>query len=104
MANFSKSLEFQHLLLDSTMKYYYHGYRTCASQFADAGYPPLTGPIDFLDIHAGLADAPESDEEVPYELPEPLLDTAVEGEAPKDPRDQMIDIFPPKVAPLAGGD
>ncbi|KAL0462746.1 UNVERIFIED_CONTAM: hypothetical protein Slati_0162200 [Sesamum latifolium] len=61
LADFKKSEDFQRLLADSALKYYYHGYRTCAGQFVDAGYPPLTAPNDFLDIHAGLADAPKPD-------------------------------------------
>ncbi|KAL0423213.1 UNVERIFIED_CONTAM: hypothetical protein Sradi_0856100 [Sesamum radiatum] len=66
-------MEFQRLLSDSALKYYYHGYRICASQVADADYPPLTALTDFLDIHPDLADAPELDEETPCELPDTLL-------------------------------
>ncbi|KAL0423750.1 UNVERIFIED_CONTAM: hypothetical protein Sradi_0909800 [Sesamum radiatum] len=43
------------------------------ANFADAGYPSLAAPIDFLDIHAGLANAPDPDEEVSQELPKSLL-------------------------------
>ncbi|KAL0347930.1 UNVERIFIED_CONTAM: hypothetical protein Sangu_1020800 [Sesamum angustifolium] len=39
------------------------------ANFADAGYPSLAAPIDFLDIHAGLANAPDPDEEVSKNCP-----------------------------------
>ncbi|KAL0434295.1 UNVERIFIED_CONTAM: hypothetical protein Slati_2763800 [Sesamum latifolium] len=105
MTDFMKSLEFQLLLSDNALKYYSHGYLTCVTLFMDASCPPLTALTGFLDIHVGLAYAPEPDKEVPYELPETLLYTTREGEAPKDPWDQMVeDDFPLKVVPLAGGD
>ncbi|KAK4397336.1 hypothetical protein Sango_1570200 [Sesamum angolense] len=57
LADFKKSDDFQCVLADSTLKYYYHGYWTCASQIGDASYPLATTSIDFLDINARLADA-----------------------------------------------
>ncbi|KAK4403104.1 putative AC transposase [Sesamum angolense] len=42
LANFKKSEEFQLLFTDSALKYYYHGYLTCTSQFVDVDYLPLT--------------------------------------------------------------
>lgn len=83
------------------MKYYYHGYRTCASQFVDAGYFSLIASTDFLEIHAGLADAPEPNDEVPQELPDSLLHVPFEGEAPTDPEDPVVEnVVPLKVVPL----
>ncbi|KAL0342467.1 UNVERIFIED_CONTAM: hypothetical protein Scaly_1909300 [Sesamum calycinum] len=67
------------------LKYYYHGYQTCAFQFEDTGYPPLIAPPDFLHIHARLVDVSEPAEEVPQELPENLLHVTLEDEAPADP-------------------
>ncbi|KAL0361897.1 UNVERIFIED_CONTAM: hypothetical protein Sradi_3874200 [Sesamum radiatum] len=64
MANFKKSLEFQRLVSDRALRYYYHSYRTYISQFADASYLPLTTSTSFLDIHVGLANVPEPDKEV----------------------------------------
>ncbi|KAL0395396.1 UNVERIFIED_CONTAM: hypothetical protein Slati_4505800 [Sesamum latifolium] len=87
LADFKKSEEFHNLVADSALKYYYHGYRTCAGQFVNAGYPPLTAPTDYLDINARLADAPEPNEDVPSELPESLFRVRPEGEAPVDPED-----------------
>ncbi|KAL0411810.1 UNVERIFIED_CONTAM: hypothetical protein Slati_3770700 [Sesamum latifolium] len=96
-----KSMKFQCLLSDSALKYYYHEYRTCASQFLDVGYPPLTAPTDNLDIYAGLADAPKPDEEMPNELPKNLLHVLREGEALVNSEDQMVeDVVPLKVVLL----
>ncbi|KAL0439578.1 UNVERIFIED_CONTAM: hypothetical protein Slati_2440800 [Sesamum latifolium] len=92
------------MVADNSLKYYYHGYRTCAGQFVNAGYPPLTAPTDFLDINAGLADAPETDEEVPPELPDSLLRAHPEGETPTDPEDLVEDAVPLKVVPPPMGD
>ncbi|KAL2235308.1 UNVERIFIED_CONTAM: hypothetical protein Sindi_1263000, partial [Sesamum indicum] len=101
LADFKKSEEFQHLLADSALKYYYHGYWTCASQFVDAGYFSLIASNDFLEIHAGLADAPESNDEVPQELLDSLLHVPFEGEAPTDPEDPVVEnVVPLKVVPL----
>ncbi|KAL0394536.1 UNVERIFIED_CONTAM: hypothetical protein Slati_4419800 [Sesamum latifolium] len=99
LADSKKSEDFQSLLANNVLKYYYHGYRTCAGQFIDAGYPPLTAPTNFLDINVGLADVPKPDEEVPPELPESLLHVPSEGEAPVDPEDQMEDAVPLRVVP-----
>ncbi|KAL0440440.1 UNVERIFIED_CONTAM: hypothetical protein Slati_2527000 [Sesamum latifolium] len=91
MADFKKSLEFQRLLSNRALMYYYHGYQTWVSQFADAA--------SFLDIYVWLANAPELEEEVLCELPKALLHAAQEEKAPKDPGDQMVkDVFPLKVA------
>ncbi|KAL0453857.1 UNVERIFIED_CONTAM: hypothetical protein Slati_1363800 [Sesamum latifolium] len=93
LAGFKKSKEFQQLLADRALKYYYHGYRTCAGQFTDAGYPPLAASTDFLDINIGLADAPEPDEEVPQRLPESLLHPLPENEAPTGSEDPMVEML-----------
>ncbi|KAL2227645.1 UNVERIFIED_CONTAM: hypothetical protein Sindi_2123200 [Sesamum indicum] len=88
LTDFKKFEEFQRLLVDNALKYYHHGYRTCAAS-------------NFLYIHAGLVDAPEPDEEVPQELLENLLYVPLEGEAPIDPENPMVeDIVPLKVVPL----
>ncbi|KAL0455868.1 UNVERIFIED_CONTAM: hypothetical protein Slati_0926000 [Sesamum latifolium] len=95
LADFKKSEDFHRLLADGTLKYYYYGYRTCVGQFADASYPPLTAPTNFLDIYAGLADAAELDEEVPQELPESLLHARPKDEALADPEDPIVeDVVP----------
>ncbi|KAL0427276.1 UNVERIFIED_CONTAM: hypothetical protein Slati_2902400 [Sesamum latifolium] len=88
----------------SALKYYYHGYRTCAGQFVNAGYPPLTAPTEFSDINAGLANAPEPDEEVSPEFPESLLRAHPEGEAPMDLEDLAEDAVPLRVVPPPASD
>ncbi|KAL0402068.1 UNVERIFIED_CONTAM: hypothetical protein Slati_4236700 [Sesamum latifolium] len=100
MVDFKRSMELQRLLINSALNYYCHGYRICISQFANVGYPSLTAPTNFLDIHAGLADAPELDEEIPCELPENLLHVPREGKAPANLKEPMVeDVVPLKVVP-----
>ncbi|KAL0433835.1 UNVERIFIED_CONTAM: hypothetical protein Slati_2717800 [Sesamum latifolium] len=56
-------------------------------------------------IHIGLADAPEPDEDVPQELPESLLHTCPEDETRVDPKNPMVeDAVPLSVVPLAADD
>ncbi|KAK4417484.1 hypothetical protein Salat_2574100 [Sesamum alatum] len=56
-------------------------------EFVEAGHPLEPIPSNFLDIHAGLVDAPEPDEEVPSELPEILVWTNQGEEALEAPSD-----------------
>ncbi|KAL2251672.1 UNVERIFIED_CONTAM: hypothetical protein Sindi_2289500 [Sesamum indicum] len=96
MVDFKKSEEFQSLLIDNALKFYYHRYRTCTSQFADAGYLPLIAPI---------ANVPQLGEEIPLELPENLLHVPQEGEAPTDLDYLMVEnVVSFKVVPLADDD
>ncbi|KAL2240233.1 UNVERIFIED_CONTAM: hypothetical protein Sindi_0664500 [Sesamum indicum] len=91
MADSKKSMEFQRLLSNSDLKYYYHGYRHV--------FPNPQMQI----FHAGLANAPEPDKEVPCELLETLLHTSREGETLIDLGDQMVEV-PLKVIPPTGSD
>ncbi|KAL0370656.1 UNVERIFIED_CONTAM: hypothetical protein Sangu_0383700 [Sesamum angustifolium] len=100
MVDFKKSEEFQCLFTDSSLKYYYHGYWTCVSQSVDAGYPSLTVLTDFLDIHAGLANTLEPDEEISLELAKNLLHVPRESDAAANPKDLMVENdVPLKVVP-----
>ncbi|KAL0288989.1 UNVERIFIED_CONTAM: hypothetical protein Scaly_2715100 [Sesamum calycinum] len=105
LADLKKSEDFQRLHANSALRYYYHGYQTCAGQFPDIGYPPLTIPTDFLDIYIRLVDVPEPDEEVPSELLESLLHSPLKSEAPADPEDPQVENATPlQMVPPAGDD
>ncbi|KAL0358279.1 UNVERIFIED_CONTAM: hypothetical protein Sangu_0677300 [Sesamum angustifolium] len=57
----------------------------------------------FLDIHMGLPDALEPDEEVPYELLENLFHVPPKGKAPADPEEPVVeDVVPLKMVPPIG--
>ncbi|KAL0312451.1 UNVERIFIED_CONTAM: hypothetical protein Sradi_5644400 [Sesamum radiatum] len=75
LAHCKKSPEFQSLLADRALKYYFHEFQICAQQFSTAVYLPDGAWISFLDTRANLATALDLYDERSYEAPEvPLVE------------------------------
>ncbi|KAL0320225.1 UNVERIFIED_CONTAM: hypothetical protein Sradi_5284000 [Sesamum radiatum] len=71
----------------------------------DAGYPPSGTPTLFLDIHIGLAYAPESGKEVSPKLLIVLLQAGQEKEVPRALNHQVMkDAFSLRAVPPTSGE
>ncbi|KAL0431517.1 UNVERIFIED_CONTAM: hypothetical protein Sradi_0777700 [Sesamum radiatum] len=77
MSVYKKSLEFQNLLVDLSLKYYYHEFQTCLQQLSVGVYPPDNAVASFLDEDAGLANASELDDEGPSELDNAVANASI---------------------------
>ncbi|KAL0385927.1 UNVERIFIED_CONTAM: hypothetical protein Sradi_2987000 [Sesamum radiatum] len=73
LVEYEKSLEFQNLLANCSLKYYHHGLQTCTQQFSTVSYPPVGMATFYLDEDAGLASTPKLDKELLLVVPESPL-------------------------------